>query len=491
MKKPSAIFSILLIFIFAKASMSQYNPDSLQTVINRIVKQYVDSNKAGLMVGIIRKNGDSAVYERFYSHGHIRVDTASPRPDSLTIFQLGSVTKSFTATILSMLIQQGGPLNVNDLVRNHIPLNLVRAPVYIASNGDTIRMTILDLATHYSALPDDPITPINDTTTYQMMYDYLNSKTLSRPPGECYLYSNLGVSFLGVVVTNTLGNIIDSLFIQKICSPLNMPDTRITLTPLQRTRLAQGYNHASIEGPYHKPSWPAFDAAGGLYTTTVDFMKYLEFQMGLSNLGMQNVLDSAHRMRRIVNDTCANPNSEGRIGLVWQMNILNAQTDSNFYFTWKDGGTAAFSSYICFADNVTTKLKTGVIVLSNHLTPPCDKLGVEILRYLNSDPSVIGISQISNIVPEKFNLYQNYPNPFNPSTRIKFDVPAVERIDNPFYRMTVYNTLGKEILILVSEKLQPGSYEVNFNATNLPSGVYFYKLTNGSFAQTKKMFLLK
>ncbi|MBK8549988.1 MAG: serine hydrolase [Ignavibacteria bacterium] len=486
MKKLTLIYTIVVSFITVINLQAQFNPDTLRARVSRIVQKYVDSNRAAVMVGVIRKEGSSSPVEYKYSFGHINSDTASPRPDSLTIFQLGSVTKSFTATILSMLIQQGGPLNVNDLVEDHLPLNIVKAPVYVNPGGDTVRMIILDLATHYAALPDDPITPVNDTTTYQMMYSYLNNHTLSRTPGQCYLYSNLGVSLLGVVVTNTLGNIIDSLFIQKICDPLGMPDTRITLTPEQMSRRAQGYKFGTTEGPFHKSSWPAFYAAGGLYTTVLDFLKYLKFQMGLSGLGMQSVLDSAQRIRRVTNDTCLNPNATGRIGLVWQMNILNEQIDSTFYFTWKDGGTEAFSSYICFANDSSKDLKTGVVVLSNHLTPACDKLGVQILRYLNSDTTTVGIDPVSQNIPENFKLFQNYPNPFNPNTVIRYSLS-----ENRFTTLKVFDALGKEVAVLVNENLNAGTYEVDFSGANLPSGIYFYKLISGDFTETKKMFLIK
>jgi len=320
-----------------------------------------------------------------------------------------------------MLIQQGGPLNLNDLVEDHLPLNTVRAPVYVGPTGDTIKMKIIDLASHYSALPDDPIQPIHDSTTYQMMYNYLNNHRLSRAPGECFLYSNLGVSFLGVVVTHTLGNIIDTLFNQKISNPFGMSDTRICLNPEQEHWRATGYDLKGDSVGYFKDSWLAFYASGGLYTTIKDFMKYLEFNMGLSNLGMQDVLDSAHKIRRVSNDTCIKPQSTGRVGLVWQMGILNEQTDPDFYFTWKDGGVPGFVSFICFADNDSINLQTGVVMIANQ-SIACDMLAKDILRYLNSD-TTSGITQVSGNVPESFKLYQNYPNPFNPVTKIKFDIP--------------------------------------------------------------------
>lgn len=482
MKKLLIIFLLPLIFFISENSNSQFNPDSLQARVDRIVKKFVDTNKAAMVIGVIRKEGTNNINRRF-TFGHIRKDTNSPRPDSLTIFHIGSVTKTFTATILSMLIQQGGQLNLNDLVEDHIPLNTVKAPFYVTPQNDTIKMTILDLATHFSALPDDPIQPINDSTTYQMMYHYLNNHRLTRPPGECFLYSNLGVSFLGVVVTHTLGQIIDSLFIQKISNPFGMPDTRITLNAQQELRRATGYSNGDSVG-YFKNSWPAFYAAGGLYTTIKDFMKYLEFNMGLSNLGMQNVLDSAHKIRRVSNDTCSDPDSKGRVGLVWQMAPLNLQLDSNFYFTWKDGGVPGFTSFICFADDVSKNLKTGVVMITNQ-SIPCDKMAIQILRYLNSDTTT-GVTQISQNIPNGFYLSQNYPNPFNPVTNLEFGISELG-----FVSLKVYNATGQKVALLVNEKKAPGSYHVEFDGTNFASGIYFYELKAGNFTQTRKMVLIR
>ncbi len=88
---------------------------------------------------------------------------------------------------------------------------------------------------------------------------------------------------------------------------------------------------------------------------------------------------------------------------------------------------------------------------------------------------------------EKFALSQNYPNPFNPSTVINYQLPASSNVV-----LKIYNALGKGIATLVNTKQIAGSYEVEFNAENLPSGVYFYKLQNGSsISEVKKMVLLK
>jgi hypothetical protein len=98
----------------------------------------------------------------------------------------------------------------------------------------------------------------------------------------------------------------------------------------------------------------------------------------------------------------------------------------------------------------------------------------------------IGITPVSNIVPDKFSLGQNYPNPFNPSTTIKFDLAKSE-----FTELSVYDETGKLITTIINENLERGSYSVNWNAYGLPSGVYFYRLKADSFSETRKMILLK
>lgn len=115
----------------------------------------------------------------------------------------------------------------------------------------------------------------------------------------------------------------------------------------------------------------------------------------------------------------------------------------------------------------------------------------------NCVASVIGISSISNSVPENFVLYQNYPNPFNPETKIRFDVIGNGRNAATKVQLKIYNSLGREMSTLVDDELHPGSYEVRFNALqngqngDLPSGVYFYKLISGNYSDSKKMLLLK
>ena len=105
----------------------------------------------------------------------------------------------------------------------------------------------------------------------------------------------------------------------------------------------------------------------------------------------------------------------------------------------------------------------GVIVVQNAVSVPEDEL-----------------------LANDFELKQNYPNPFNPSTRINFAISNAS-----FVNLKVYDVIGNEIATLVSEEKQAGNYEIDFNATGLPGGIYFYQIKSGSFIETRKMTLLK
>jgi plastocyanin len=90
------------------------------------------------------------------------------------------------------------------------------------------------------------------------------------------------------------------------------------------------------------------------------------------------------------------------------------------------------------------------------------------------------------LLADQFELKQNYPNPFNPSTRINFSVPEAS-----FINLKVYDILGNEVAVLVNEEKQAGNYQIDFDASKLTGGVYFYQLTTNAFVDTKKMILMK
>jgi hypothetical protein len=107
---------------------------------------------------------------------------------------------------------------------------------------------------------------------------------------------------------------------------------------------------------------------------------------------------------------------------------------------------------------------------------------------------LVGINPITNEIPREHKLYQNYPNPFNPVTKIKYDIPLLRGVSEGrgvSVTLKVYDIVGREIATLINEHLKPGTYEVEWDASNYPSGVYFYKLSTVSFVDTKKMVLIK
>jgi N-acetylneuraminic acid mutarotase len=140
--------------------------------------------------------------------------------------------------------------------------------------------------------------------------------------------------------------------------------------------------------------------------------------------------------------------------------------------------------------------------VSNNFTGVTSKLFVDSLRVFcvggyNGSAGVANFEEIGcgpvvvgtpgkNTIPLAYKLYQNYPNPFNPVTKITFALPKTENV-----KLTVYDMLGREVAVLVNEKINAGTFDVQFNGTNIASGVYFYRLDAGSFTDVKKMTLIK
>jgi photosystem II stability/assembly factor-like uncharacterized protein len=126
--------------------------------------------------------------------------------------------------------------------------------------------------------------------------------------------------------------------------------------------------------------------------------------------------------------------------------------------------------------------------------------GIPAIIYKSTNGGAIGIQPISSEIPNQFSLSQNYPNPFNPTTRIKFAIPTPlsppfgkggRTQSGGFVRITIYDILGREVAVLVNEQLNPGTYEVTWDASDFPSGVYFYQLSTQEYSVTKKMVLIK
>ena len=138
-----------------------------------------------------------------------------------------------------------------------------------------------------------------------------------------------------------------------------------------------------------------------------------------------------------------------------------------------------------YADSLTTGgVHYYYIVVANY------NLGIS---SPSTEVSVIATSAENDLslLPNSYCLHPTYPNPFNPSTTIKYEIPGQTQKDNINVALKVYDALGREVATLVNERLQPGYYQVEFNAADLASGVYYYRISAGTFIQTKKMIVLK
>jgi hypothetical protein len=129
--------------------------------------------------------------------------------------------------------------------------------------------------------------------------------------------------------------------------------------------------------------------------------------------------------------------------------------------------------------NITESWVDTVIILNNSI----NNSSLAIPTFIDFP---LGIGNEMNNLPLQFSLHQNYPNPFNPVTSIQYVVGSLQ-----FVTLKVYDVLGNELATLVNEEKPAGEYEVEFDGTNLSSGIYFYRIRAGSYTETKKMVLLR
>ncbi|MBZ0181041.1 MAG: T9SS type A sorting domain-containing protein [Melioribacteraceae bacterium] len=142
---------------------------------------------------------------------------------------------------------------------------------------------------------------------------------------------------------------------------------------------------------------------------------------------------------------------------------------------------------------VNSEIDTIVTVFNDQQTQTFEFPGITSINNVIFDPNNWIMKDVNlvtsiddNFALNSFELFQNYPNPFNPTTIIEYTVPS-----NEYVSLNVYDILGNEIAVLVNEQKSQGNYQIEFNAENLPSGTYFYKLTSGSYTEIKKMMLIK
>jgi len=344
------------------------------SAIRAILQNRIDTKRA---VGIVAATLD---------HGRSRLYTAgsSGAPgvplDGNTIFEIGSITKVFTASLLADMVARG-EVQLDDPVAKYLPTS-VRVP---SRNGKQI--TLLDLSTQSSGLPRMPtnFTPADNNNPYAdytvaQMYAFLSSYELTRDIGVQYEYSNLGVGLLGHALALKAGKSYETLVTERILRPLGMNDTRITMSPAMKSRLAPG--HSASGGVVANWDLPTLTGAGALRSTANDMLKFLAANLDSTSAPLGRVLATTHFARRDVNG------AQMRIGLNWH--ILNA---FGLPVVWHNGGTGGYRTFIGF-DQANNR---GAIVLSNQSVSP-DDIGFHLLDQrapLASPPSTKARTEIA------------------------------------------------------------------------------------------------
>ena len=326
------------------------------------VRARVESGRVpGIVVGIVSPGG-----ETYLAHGVLAIGKPGAVGED-TIFEIGSITKTFTGLLLADMARRG-EVQLDDPVRKYLPEG-VKPP-----SSDKREITLLDLATQRSGLPRlpanfapaDPSDPYVDYTP-ERLAAYLAKATLDHPVGSTYAYSNFGAGLLGYALSRAAKTDYGTLVRERIAVPLGMTVTALDVDAALSARVAQGYDAEGAKVVPAKPwTWrktSCLAGAGGLRSTPREMLRYLAANAGLTESKLAGAIADAVKER-------AEAGSPGMgIGLGWHI-----QKRKDGVVVWHNGGTGGFRSFCGF----DPKTKTGVVVLANS-TASIDDIGFHLL----------------------------------------------------------------------------------------------------------------
>ncbi len=328
--------------------------------IHKILIDRVGAESAGIgiVAGVIDANG-----RRVVAYGSLAKDDQR-RLGGDTVFEIGSMTKVFTSLLL-MDMARRGEVALTDPVSKYLPAG-VKMP---ERNGRKI--TLADLSTQSSGLPRLPsnLAPKDMANPYadysvQQLYDFLSGYKLTRDIRSQYEYSNLGVGLLGHVLSLRAGMSYEALVRSRICDPLGMKDTRVTLTPYMKARLATG--HSATLAVTANWDIPTLAGAGALRSTTSDMLTFLAANLGYIKTPLAPAMADEISIRR--------PAGAPDMQIAYAWHIQTRDGDS---IIWHNGGTGGYRSYMGF----DPKTRVGVVVLTNISTDTgVDDIGRHLLN---------------------------------------------------------------------------------------------------------------
>ncbi len=287
-----SLFKTCLLTLWALSmagpAVAQPMADLPDDVVEVIAARVDGGRYVGVVVGIVTAEGP-----RYYSYGSTTL-SGDQAIDEHTVFEIGSITKVFTAILLADMAQRG-EVALDDPIASYLPDS-----VGVPTRGDQV-MTLAHLSTHMSGLPRmptnfapaQPWNPFADYTVAQL-YDFLGSYTLPRDVGAQYEYSNYGVGLLGHLLARHHGTSYEALVAERITGVLGMDETAITLTPALQERLATG--HA---GRFAVANWDftTLAGAGALRSTARDMLRFLAANLGLEASPLDEAMSLSHQPR--------------------------------------------------------------------------------------------------------------------------------------------------------------------------------------------------
>jgi CubicO group peptidase (beta-lactamase class C family) len=356
-----AAFGILaLASVAAQAARLPSDAEIIQMLSVRVDLQ---KGATGIVVGIAQPHGD-----RIVAYGTRGLNDRT-RVDGHTVYDVGSITKVFTALLLADMAERHA-VRLDEPVQNLLPPGRVIMPSF---NGTPI--TLADLATHTSGLPlrpgnlpsKDPVNPYAGYTEDQL-YAFLSSFQLKRQPGTTYEYSNVGYGLLGLVLAAHERTQYADLVATRITAPLGMADTRIVPTQSMLAREAAPYDKELKPMPHEDEG--VLEAAGSYRSTANDLLKSLDAALGFRKSPLKTAIDEMTKVRRP-----GGMQPSTFIGLAW-----NIYDDGGREIVYKNGSVNGYRAFMGY----DAKARLGVVALANAQTSEgADLIGLHLL-----DPNI-------------------------------------------------------------------------------------------------------
>lgn len=317
----------------------QADNETIKAQVDKLAAWFIGQGRnPGLGIAIVVRNPQTGVLEAtLLNYGTTAKDNGQP-VTSDTVYEIGSITKVFTGILLAEAVGSG-EVQLDDPIQKYLPPG-IHAPEY-----ESEPITLVELATHRSALPRDP-----GTDSMSDLYSWLNTFEPNHAPGSEYAYSNLGYALLGDILARLSGMDFDTLEFQSVSLPLGLLDTRETLNADQIGRLAHGYTYDGSPADYF-PQSGALSSAGYMHSTLNDMTRFLIANMQLDSSPLAAPITLAQTLEA----GGRNPGQGAALG--WDINQLGSK-DENLS---KGGATLGFTSYISFRSDGNS----GFVLLTN------------------------------------------------------------------------------------------------------------------------------